>query len=241
MENIPPKTLLDIWKKGKTLYGSLFIFTAHQLLKKYNEQVSKLQNQDEIKYAKDATALNVLSGLSEIIFQRSQVENIENELKTDLINKILSEEIIGLGYEMPVKSSDSPKIIPIHIWPRKIKEIDWENSSVTQHGIIFKNIRLIKKSALKNKIPKNKKISLPKIKIEDKKTGRPSLKKKIISAYSELKKQGRINYSKPLKSHTELIQETVKILSPDIKTNAGMEHEAIRRAVGTMFKQDKNL
>ena len=85
----------------------------------------------------------------------------------------------------------------------------------------------------------NREIIIPEIKIQDKKTGRPSLQKEIISAYEELKKRGKIDYSKPLKSHSELIQETVRALFPGIKDTKGMENEAIRRAIGQMFKADK--
>lgn len=85
-----------------------------------------------------------------------------------------------------------------------------------------------------------KEISPPKIKIEDKKTGRPSLKEKIIAAYEFLKKEDSIDYSKTLKSHTEIIQKTVQALNPEITGTAGMAHEAIRRAISTRFQEDKN-
>lgn len=84
-----------------------------------------------------------------------------------------------------------------------------------------------------------KEISPPKIPIKDKKTGRPSLKEKIIAAYEFLKKEGSIDYSKTLKSHTEIIQKTVQALNPEITDTAGMAHEAIRRAIGENFKTDK--
>jgi hypothetical protein len=85
----------------------------------------------------------------------------------------------------------------------------------------------------------NKETTIPEIKVEDKKTGRPSLKKKIIAAYIELKKREKIEYSQKLKSHTKLIQETVQALFPEIKSTKGMEYEAIRRAVGDLFHADK--
>ena len=155
---------------------------------------------------------------------------------------ILSDEIVGLGYEAPIKTSDKPQIIPLHIWPRKIKELNWNESSFSKNGITFLNIHLIKKSALRevnNKSEENK-TSLPKAIIEDRKTGRPSLKNKIIAAYNLLKKEGSIDYSKTLKSHTDLIQKTVQALNPDITGTAGMQHEAIRRAVSKRFQTEKN-
>lgn len=81
---------------------------------------------------------------------------------------------------------------------------------------------------------------LQKIEVKDKKVGRPSIKEKIIAAYEHLKERNIIDYSKTLKSHTEIIQKTVQALDSDITGTAGMEHEAIRRAISERFQADKN-
>jgi hypothetical protein len=72
------------------------------------------------------------------------------------------------------------------------------------------------------------------------KIGRPSRQKEIIAAYEDLKKSGLIDYSIPLKSHTELIQKNIQKLFPEIKDITGMKHEAIRRYIGSRFQEDRD-
>lgn len=240
--------LINLWKKGKTLYSSLFKYTVPSLLENYNQSQSEFENQTNQISEKNSDAGNsVIAGIQTIQESFSKYQGIssaENELKWDIINKILSEKLIGLGYESPIKSSDLPQIIPIHVWPEKITDFDWKESSFSNNGVEFLKIKLIKFNELKKEInSKNEKkeIKLPDIKVKDKVVGRPSIKDKIIEAYENLKTNGKIDFCKTLKSHTELIQQTVKTLTPDIVDNKGMQHEAIRRTIGDQFKADKNL
>lgn len=243
MENLNPKDLLNLWKKGKTLYSGMYAFTAYELQKKCTDLELKLNNKSRNPWENNTSEKpNIATGLSavsETIFLQGKIDSARDELKWDLLENILSEKVIGLGYEAPVTTESKPKIIPLHIWPRTIKEINWDNSSILKHGITFSDIRLIKKSAFKKKTDNKKSISAPKTPIKDKKTGRPSLKEKIIEAYEFLKKEGSIDYSKTLKSHTEIIQKTVQTLNPEITDTAGMAHEAIRRAISKQFQADK--
>lgn len=241
MENIPPQELENFWKKGKTLYASLYQFTAPEILQEYNDLELKLKNhthnRGDIKNSILPTLSAGLADLSNLVFLQSQIETIRDKLKWDLLNIILSEKLIGIGYETPVKSSDKPQIIPLHIWPQKIKEINWDDSSILKNGVQFLNIRIIKKLPAK-KSTTDKGIILPKA--EKKKVGRPSRKKEIIAAYEDLKKAGLIDYSIPLKSHTELIQKNIQKLFPEIKEIKGMKHEVIRRYIGDRFQEDRN-
>jgi len=162
----------------------------------------------------------------------SQVETAKNNMQNNLYDKIISGKLIAIGYKAPIKS-DFPILIPPHMWPPENTDID--KSSISANGIDFVRVRIIKKSAFKNSNKENHK----KIKIEDKPIGRPSIQNEIINAYEYLKKEGNIDYSKALKSHTALIQKTVQNASPEIKGTKGMAHEAIRRAVSKRFHDDK--
>lgn len=239
MENIPPQELENFWKKGKTLDASLYEFTAPEIRREYDALALKRNNQNK-NLLENRNNLNFsasLSNLSDTVFLNSQIDAVCDKLKWNLLDIILSEKLIGLGYEAPIKSSDKPQIIPLHIWPQKIKEINWDDSSILKNGVQFLNIRIIKKIPVKKSIS-DKGIILPKA--EKKKIGRPSRKKEIIAAYEDLKKSDRIDYSIPLKSHTELIQKNVQKLFPEIKDIAGMKHEAMRRYIGERFQKDKN-
>ena len=61
--------------------------------------------------------------VSELNYHSQNKKDALDKLKLNLLNKIISEKLIGLGYEAPIKSADYPKIIPLHIWPHKINEI----------------------------------------------------------------------------------------------------------------------
>lgn|GEM_PF-2637944 len=241
--NHTPQELLNFWKKGKDLYSALYEFTDLAIRQECEELESKRNIRSQILLENVSSEIsNILTegiiGINQAIHLNNEIDNARIKLKWDLSNKIIAEKLIGLGYEAPVKSTDYPKIIPLHIWPQKINEINWENSSISQNGIQFLNIRIIKKIASsKNKI--DKKIMLPKIEVKDKKIGRPSIKAKIITAYEWLKRENKIDYSQTLKAHTELIQKTVQKLFPEIKTAKGMEYEAMRRAIGTVFQEDR--
>lgn len=242
MENFNSEELFNFWKKGKTLNSAIYSFTSYELQKQYDD----LEKEDKSRnpWKDDPTAIPNISGglaaVSEAIFHKGKMDDARDKLKWDLLKNILSEKVIGLGYESPVTTESKPKIIPLHIWPQKADKINWNDSSFLENGINFLNIRIIKKSALKKKPDNKKKIFSPKIKIENKKMGRPSLKNQIIEAYEYLKKEGAIDYSKTLKSHTELIQKTVQALYPEITSTAGMAHEAIRRALGSCFQTDRD-
>ena len=248
MEKINPEDLLKLWKKGKTLDASLFEYTDDSLRKKLDNSYIEFQNltnaiSEEYPHGVQSMA-DGLKGAQKIITKHQDFRSANNELKWNLLNNVLSEKLIGLGFESPIKTSSTPQVIPIYIWPQKIFDINWSESSFLNNGVEFLNIRLIEIAELKNKknidnqINKLKK--LPDIKIKDKKVGRPSKKEKIIEAYEYLKKNNKLKYSKTLKSHTELIQQTVHKLNPKVTGTKGMQHEAIRRTLSERFQADKD-
>ena len=247
MENFTPQELLALWKKGKTLFDSLFEFTSPEFIKEYNDRRLFIdKNNERMKeYQPSATETKsegVLNQLGTTLHLHVALDLSFKELKSDLLNKIISEKIIGLGYEAPIKASDTPQILPIHIWPQSIYEINWNDSSISKNGNDFQNIRIVKKSAIRktiNKPIKEKKPSPPNKIIEDKKVGRPSLKDEITEAYEYLKEHKIIDFSKKLISQTGLIQDTVRLLHTDIEDNKGMQYEVIRRTIGKQYEIDK--
>ena len=232
-----PEQLLNIWKEGETLDDAIWEFCDSKYINEYPE------NHPKIGIKSNKTPDTLLDGISEVLaaYTKSkmgmdkyyaQIKTSKNNMKNNLYDKIINSKLIAIGYEMPIKS-DFPILIPSHMWPPENADID--KSSISANGIDFVRVRIIKKSSFKN----SKKETQKKIRIEDKPIGRPSLKCEIINAYEYLKKEGHIDYSKTLKSHTVLIQKTVQGLSPEIKDTNGMAHEAIRRAVTKRFQDDK--
>lgn len=247
MENIDQKELLKLWKKGKTLYESLFEFTDKSLINNYNKSQIELENQTNLIPEKTSNGnpsmMDGLQAVQKTINKYQGTRSANDKLKRDLLNKLLSEKLAGLGFESPIKTSSHPQLIPIHIWPQKITDFDWNESSFLINGIEFFKIRIIKKTELKkqkNIQIKKKELKPPNLEVTDKKVGRPSKKQEIIDAYNFLKNECKIDYSKTFKSHTKLIQQTVRTLNPDQTNDKGLGNEAIRRTVKHLFDQEKN-
>lgn len=245
MENIEQKELLKLWKKGKTLYESLFVLTDKSLLNNYNKSQLELENQTNSFPEKESDSnISMLDGLQAVqktINKYQGTRNATDKLKRDLLNKVLSEKLIGLGFESPIKPSDIPQYIPLHIWPQKIIDFDWDNSSFSINGVKFINIKIIKNSELKkenNLNNKKEEIKAPKNELIDKPVGRPSRKNEIEAAYNYLREIGSIDYSKTFTSHIQLIRETVRLLNPDLNDNKGLGDEAIRLYAKLLFDRD---
>lgn len=240
VEQFSPQELLEFWKKGKPLHSALFVWTDSFIREEHKNLTGRRKTENRPTF-NDAEAFasvgRSLLDMSNLIQLNSQIEQAVEKLKYDLLSKTISERLFLLGYEAPVKSSDMPQIIPLHVIPQKIGEINWEESSFQKNGIQFLNIRAINKLP-RNKLVKKKIVAPPKLNTP--KIGRPSRQKEIIKAYDDLKADGYIDYSAPLKSHTELIQKTVQKLFPEITDTKGMAHEAIRRCIGNTFQKDKN-
>lgn len=246
MENIDQKELLKLWKKGKTLYESLFEFTDKSLINNYNKSQVELENQTNLIPEKTSNGnpsmMDGLQAVQKTINKYQGTRSANDKLKRDLLNKLLSEKIAGLGFESPIKTSSQPQLIPIHIWPQKINEFNWNESSFLSNGVEFQKIRIIKNIEFKNERNiqnKKEEIQLPDFQITDKFVGRPSKKQEIINAYNLLKKKNKIDYSKTFKSHTPLIREAVRLQNPTLTDDKGLGDEAIRRTVKSFFDQEK--
>lgn len=224
--------LLNVWRKGKPLNEAIWKFCDKNYIEQYNQIGIKEPNYNE------KTALESLAiGLQQLSSYSTQSTIAKEKLYKDLYEKIINGGLIAIGFKSPIKS-EFPILIPLHMWSPET--IDINKSAISANNIGFVRVRIIKESAfeqIKNKQVLKKEFSLPEIK--DQKTGRPSLKKEIIAAYVYLKETNQIDYLKPLKAHTELIQQTVQKLNPEIKDTRGMKHEAIRRIISHLFKADK--
>jgi hypothetical protein len=246
LENIDSQVLLKLWKKGKTLYTSLFEFTDNSLRQKYNKSCAELKNQTKTipeKYPNGVQSISDgIEALSKSFTNYQEIQSANDELKRNLLNNILSERLIGIGFESPIKTTSQPQVIPIHIWPQNITDYDWNESSFSINGVEFLKIRLIKNAEFKSELNltnEKEEITLPDLEITDKHVGRPSKKKEIIDSYNHLKKENKIDYSKTFKSHTELIRKTVRLHNPKMENDKGLGVEAIRRTVKHLFDQEK--
>jgi hypothetical protein len=228
MANYSPEQLLDFWKKGKTLKEAVLFFFD----RKYkNQELSNKPNEYSLP-----GLIDNLNKLAKISLEKN---SISHKLKEDLCKKVNKGHLLMIGYESPVKSSDFPVLIPLHVCVPL--NMDLNESSISGNGLNFLSVRIVRKSIIKKAgiISAKKEIDLPKYKIEKKKIGRPSIRKYIIEAYNRLDKDGQINPKMSINSHYEPIRSVVKKLAPQFKDDKGMKDEAIRKVISPLFRAKK--
>ncbi|MFM9889020.1 MAG: hypothetical protein ACKVOE_00025 [Rickettsiales bacterium] len=237
MDNYTPQELLEYWKKGKTLWAALCEFGNREIWKEYpqNPEIKSA----ELPSSFSAVLLTTLDQLGKINDTSLKRQAVIGKLQKDLYAKIQQGDLIAVGHKI---SAELPSAIPLHMWPPK--EINLTDSAISGKGFEFVEVRIIAKTNLPKLAAPQKLIApvitpLPKLAVKDKPVGRPTHRDKIIAAYQWLKKNNQIDYLKYLKSHTEIIQKAVMHLFPEIKTINGMDHEAIRRILMPLFKEDK--
>lgn len=251
MENHHPHELIDSWKKGISLSKALSEFadaevskSNQQLMQEHRDKpISSVPPKDKQLHPLERS----LSGAMFLLNSNSIKKDAEDNLKQNILNKIIDLELlIGLGLEVPFDSSSIPQLIPIQIWPNKISDINWEESSFYSNEIEFKNIRLIetvnffnysknKKSG--NKYQKN--VAELNQEVKEKKTGRPTLKNKIMEGYEYLKNENAIDFNKTFQAHINLIHETIITLNPELRDVKGLHEKTIKRHLSARFSEEK--
>lgn len=244
IKDISPEELLALWKKGKSLWEAFSEFCDQKYIDEYNQINSEQKSDNKPPPQGILDALNQISQE----WQKNTVNSLSrekaiNNLINNLFKKIAQKKLMVIGYKVPI-NSDFPTLIPDYMLPPE--NIDINKSSISAHDISFVKIRIIKSNLLsKIKIKKqkviseNREVDFSLNKKVRKPSGRPSIRDKIKTAYEELEKLGKIDYSSDLKSHTEIIQKMVIKLNPEIQNNKGMDHEVIRLTVGKDFQSEK--
>ncbi len=240
MDNINSNELMDFWKKGKTLNQALSVFTDLKIRNEYINFINS-ENSNLEQLPSDTNLSEILlkgfETLNKISTRSNNRNKLINKLKANLLTHILSESIIGVGYETPIKTTDTPQFISLHVWPQNIEMLDWDDSSFSDNGINFIKIKLFKNPLLKN-VPNKTINQISNIKIESKRVGRPDSGKDLLAAYILLKQNNKLNYNETLKAHTDRIQEAIKIIrkSNDI---SGTNYKTICKYLGKQFREDK--
>lgn len=237
MEELSVQDLVKFWQNGKPINKAIWAYCDKELLTQYS-QIRLPDNSANNDYSIQKAAQNLLN----VSRYQSDQKSALTKLYVNLSEKILSAKLIAIGYKSPIET-DYPNLIPHHMWPPET--VDLDKSSISANDIEYVRVRIIKPPRIKTggekKHPKNKgEIVLHDTELPNKPVGRPSIRPLIIEAYEFLKERGKIDYSKSLRLHTELIQKTVHILHPEITSVAGMQMEAIRRTLRERFNADKS-
>lgn len=230
MENLPPQELMKLWREGRTLYKACFDFGDAEFI----DALPKWKESRPLKNTVSKDVIGILAdGIQRIAQAHSEVEKFRqasqlarDRLINNLFQKITSGELLAVGYESPIKS-DFPVYVPIYMWPPE--SIDVEKSIISAHGKTFIKVKIVKLET--QTTPKN---TLPDVKVQSEKVGRPSVGDQIISAFRELEKAGRINYSKSFQAHHQLLMETVLAIH-----GLSVSEKTLYKYLGKLFRDKK--
>lgn len=225
---------MGIWQKGKPLQEAMFAFCDEKYLRAFPKQpkVKGSQPGESEKF------WDIVSGaIHNLTEMQKETDNFHNQQKLawdnllkNLFEKIQNKELMATGFEIPIQS-DIPVEIPEFMWPPE--EIKEKESVISACGKTFVRVRIIRNTEIKDvSIRKTK--SLPDTEIQNGKVGRPSAKEAILSTYERLKKENRIDYTKPFQAHHKLLIDSVLALH-----GVEVSGKTLHKYLGHQFKTKK--
>lgn len=156
------------------------------------------------------------------------------QVQEDFRTQLEKGKLIGIGYLSPRKISDAPQLIPADLW--QLGKINFEKSEIENGSLTFENVRIIRFDGNKKIVGNNQSANISKFTPAlPNPVGRPSSRDKIITAYEELKREGKIDFSKPMTHAYSIIQ---RLLFFRYKTEKGFRNEAIRLAIRDDFQAE---
>lgn len=218
MEKLPPEILLKLWQDGQPLKEACLAFCDTHIVKSYHAKLVTPKNLQPMQFYS-------------LTLER---QTAEDKLKANLAEKITRGEFIGLGFVPPVSLQDYPTIIPPHVWVAK--NMHYINSLLYGDNIHYESVRIIKKGELEKALQPNEIILdvLP----QHETRGRPSVEKQLFEIYENLKKRGKIDFTKNLKAHLEIIQNAFAQAFP-YHNDGNVEYSAVNKHLGLQFKRDR--
>lgn len=153
-------------------------------------------------------------------------------MQADIVARFRAGELLALGYATPRHANDPAVPIPTEIWGGKI---DWDEGTVSSEGLSFVAVKIPKPDAVAAVLLTEKIIAEP-----PRPVGRPSFKVEIHRAYDVLKIEGRIDFSRPMHTHYQLIRDWLAAHYTDRSQQfLDLGRETIRKELGPRFKADK--
>lgn len=230
---------LALWKKGLNLSAASYRFAHSDLRAELNQLRSVKVEKSPIKPLREGESwpealLAVTEHLKPYADKLAAELDASRRLQDYLLRLIGGGHVLALGYALPRRPEDYPAWIPLDVWPGKI---GWPESSVKGNGLEFVAVRVVTNRTAQGLLSSCDQGLLPAVK----KTGRPSLKARIIEAYDALKGAGQIDFKSPMGHAFPQLRAWLSERYPD---NAGqfanMADETIRKHVSNLFKEDRN-
>jgi hypothetical protein len=217
LESKDAKARYQLWKTGESIDKAAFKFANSELVNEYHGYFNALnQNTDSFGEFKS----DGLAGLGQISQKLTQSNHLSrqinyalDEIRKDTLKQLMEEKIIGLGFQPPINTASSPEAIPLHVWPKFVSDINWDNSSFSLNGIEFLNIKITSINEFKTTISVQKP-NVNRLNISNKQTGRPNMGTMLFEIFENLKSEGLLSPEYTLSSYTPEFQIRAKQINP---------------------------
>tara|TARA_E500000305_G_scaffold109307_1_gene113935 strand:+ start:2098 stop:2760 length:663 start_codon:yes stop_codon:yes gene_type:complete len=154
--------------------------------------------------------------------QISETSELRRELEDEVLSRLRSGELIGIGYDVPRRSDDEPKQVPRDAWT--LSSMKWDRDEVKGNGLHLSAVRIVLIEPVKNK-----------------KVGRPGTETLIAQAFDELHSEGKIDVSKTIRAHFEVIRERVWLNNPSLnRDQTGLGDKALSKHLSPLFQDAKS-
>ncbi len=154
------------------------------------------------------------------------------EVQEEFRRQLEKGKLVAIGYLSPRQISDAPQLIPADIW--QLGKINFAKSEIESGSLRFESVRIIKSPKNKEITGNKRRANVASLEIEPPNpVGRPASRDKIIAAYDELKREKKIDFSRPMAHAYPIIRS---LLFFRHKTEKGFQNEAIRLAITEDFQ-----
>lgn len=213
--SINKQILLKLWDNSVSLaQGTLFFADKQEVtkLEKLNEKSALKAMSEEIQ-ANQSKDLPFMDALGKGIQRANSIiqprASQEESMKKRLKERLLSGQLIALGFEPPRNTNSAVTIIPIKNW---VGKIDWAYSSLEYQSLKFIEVRVLEAT----KLMEASETHTPDVTVIAKPTGRPSLEKNIKSAINSLIEEGQISKKHSMAYHFPIIRKRIYLENPHL-------------------------
>jgi hypothetical protein len=229
---------LSAWKEGVSLWGAVEKYSNEHL---WNESITiseELSPKIQEYQPNEPIKWEAAPPLEEDPVKRYQIltnrlSRIDDQLKSEIIMLLSTGNLLAVGYVPPRLRGRDPIWIDRDCWDRG--KVDWAQSQLWGDRNRIEEVRVVRPPAA----TAAEAIASISPTIPPRSPGRPSRAEEIKLAYSALREERKIDFTRSLRGNLTIIQQAVHKLSegpPDLK---GLGYEAVRLAVGQQFRQDQ--
>lgn len=221
--NMTPK---EAWDRGTPLgdafeaYGNPANWETYKRVRKFGIQI--IAEAIPAMFGNDEAAEN------KFLKENAESSKLHNLLEGQVKAKLLSGDLIAVGFAVPRKPADLPNFVPRDVW-QNFHQVDWIHDKLKGSGLEFLSVKLVPK-ILASRDPDR----------TSRRMGRPSVKREVFEAFQAMLEIGEVDVSASMSSHYPRIRTWLCEKYPEHEARfSTLTDEAIRRVISPEFRSLK--